>query len=199
MKLVNLHAAESGPQNHEDWTIHTGVGQTPFGRACIACSPRGISHLLFAPDPDEEASAWSRIRRDWPHARLVRQDDQAEQWLKVIFDPAQAQALGPLAVSGTPFQLNVWRALTRIPCGCTLSYRELAERIGKPQAARAVGAAIGSNPVAWLIPCHRVVRRDGSLGGYRWGVDRKRSLLAWEQSQIAGAPSPCSGPHPGQR
>lgn len=189
MKQASLHLAdpETAPPGGQGWTILTGCGPTPFGRACLARTPLGISHLAFAADQDEEAAVWARLQRDWPEARLQRDDRAAAQELGKIFSWPAGGAYA-LCVQGTVFQRRVWQALTEIPPGRTISYAALAAGLGMPRAARAVGAAVGRNPVAWLIPCHRVVWTGGGLGGYHWGVARKRAMLDWEARHDAARP-----------
>ena len=130
----------------------------------------------------------SSLREHWPNATLERNDSAARRQAKIIFN-ADAAPAAPLRafVRATPFKLRVWRALVRIPEGCVTSYRAMADAIGSPQAARAVGTACGSNSIAYLIPCHRVIRETGVVQGYRWGTDRKRALLAWESSRALAA------------
>ncbi|HRX90208.1 MAG TPA: methylated-DNA--[protein]-cysteine S-methyltransferase, partial [Steroidobacteraceae bacterium] len=159
-----------------DVTIRYGVTASPFGATLIAATERGVCHLAFVDSPGFAAT--QRLAQAWPGARLVRDDPNAAQMAHRIW-PRTAQAAPPLAlaVAGTNFQVQVWRALLALD-GMT-TYGELAARLGMPGAARAVGNAVGANPIAWIIPCHRVLRGDGSLGGYRWGIDRKRAVLVW--------------------
>ncbi|VGO17469.1 Bifunctional transcriptional activator/DNA repair enzyme Ada [Pontiella desulfatans] len=159
------------------WTIAAGYADTPFGNCLLAESPRGICHLSF-----EEPGAWSSLATHWPNAGFARDDDGATEWCKRIFMEGRRPL--PLFVKGTPFQLTVWQALLQIPEGQLISYGRLAERIGNPKASRAVGAAVGQNPIGFLIPCHRVIRETGAIGGYRWGTDRKRAIQAWERARV---------------
>ncbi len=168
------------------WTLTAGFGPTPFGDCLAAQGPRGICQLSFV-DSNRKA-AWDGLKRLWPGARRQRDDAAARRLLAAVFArPGRREAGGPLTawVKGTDFQLRVWRALLRIPPGRVASYGRLAASIGAPLAARAVGSAAGSNELAWLIPCHRVIRQTGAPGGYRWGAARKRAMLSWEAS--AGA------------
>lgn len=174
--------------------IRYGVGMTPFGQAMIGVTVRGVCHLRFVEDP---AAGLDALRAAWPAAQLQFAGDAAQALLDRIFVRVGASggvAAGrrtgcaspekplPLLLQGTNFQIKVWEALLAIPEGWATSYGELARHLGMPGAARAVGRAIGANPVAWLIPCHRVLRESGELGGYRWGLERKQALLAWEAS-----------------
>jgi AraC family transcriptional regulator of adaptative response/methylated-DNA-[protein]-cysteine methyltransferase len=156
--------------------LRAGSGDTPFGRAFLARSGRGIVELGFAgARPDAELLA--ELADAWPGARIVA-DPHAGDMLADIFRGGCEHVLH---LRGTNFQQQVWRALLAVPPGETTHYGELAAAVGRPGASRAVGNAVGANPVAWLIPCHRVLRRNGALGGYRWGVGRKRAMLAWER------------------
>jgi len=156
-----------------------GFTDTPFGRALIASSARGVAHLSFL-EPGEESPALAALSAQWPRATFIRQDSAASVLAGQIWDPRPGSpAALLLAVSGTNFQLKVWQALLEIGPQATTTYAQLAALIGVPGAARAVGNAVAANPVAWLIPCHNVLRQDGTLGGYHWGADRKRAMLAW--------------------
>ncbi|MEH3085241.1 MAG: methylated-DNA--[protein]-cysteine S-methyltransferase [Xylophilus ampelinus] len=165
--------------------IRFAVGECALGAILVAQSQSGVCAILFGDDPD----ALARDLQDrFPRAELVGGDAGFERLVARVVGFVEAPALGldlPLDVRGTAFQERVWQALRAIPPGATISYAELAERIGAPRAVRAVAGACGANPVAVAIPCHRVVRRDGTLCGYRWGVERKRELLRRE----AGAPA----------
>lgn len=156
--------------------LRAGAGDTPFGRAFLARSPRGIVELGF-PGSRSESEALADLTRAWPEARISHDPDAAETLAAIFRGTAGGQVL---EVRGTNFQHQVWRALLAVADGETTDYGRLAAAIGRPGASRAVGNAVGANPVAWLIPCHRVLRRNGELGGYRWGPGRKRAMLAWE-------------------
>ncbi|MCG8441242.1 MAG: bifunctional helix-turn-helix domain-containing protein/methylated-DNA--[protein]-cysteine S-methyltransferase [Caulobacterales bacterium] len=154
----------------------SGVAPTPFGTGVFLISPRGLSALAFA-DPGEEGEALADLQARFPAAVLHRDDEEAAAYAARIFTSGEPT---PLALYGTPWQRQIWRALIDIPPGDTTTYGELAARVRAPSAARAVGAAVGRNPVSWLIPCHRVIASDGRLTGYHWGVRRKRAMLAFE-------------------
>jgi len=154
-----------------------GRAPTPFGMGVFLIAPRGLSALAFA-DAGEEADAEADLMGRFPAADFRRDDAAARQMAAQLF-----QGRAALSLYGSPFQRQVWRALLAIPPGRTVSYADLAHAIGKPKASRAVGAAVGANPVSWLIPCHRVLSSDARLTGYHWGVDRKRSMLAYESIQ----------------
>lgn len=164
--------------------IRYGVHDTPFGPAMIAVTQRGVCGLHFLEDGRDPGAG---LRADWPAASL-REDRAATAALAGrIFDPLAAQRGKPLAllVKGSNFQLKVWRALLSLPFGALASYGGVARGIGAPAAARAVGSAISANPIAWLIPCHRVIRESGELSRYRWGAERKAAMLAWEAARSA--------------
>jgi len=168
--------------------LDCGFSDTPFGRALLASTTRGMAHLSFV-EPGRERAALAELTAQWPQAQLVRDDEAAAALAARIWDaPARAAAPLRLAVRGTNFQLKVWQALLETRASGPTSYQALAGAAGVAGGARAVGNALRSNPVAWLIPCHNVLLKDGSLGGYRWGADRKRAMLAW-QTLHAPAPS----------
>lgn len=157
-------------------SILYGFHQTPFGLALVGQTKRGVCHLSFL-ERAGRAAALAELRRRWPKAALKPAHRQTAR--------TAARAFGgrgrlPVVLSGTPFQLKVWEALLRIPPGRAASYGQVAAAVGRPKAVRAVGAAVGRNAVAFLIPCHRVLRGTGLLGGYRWGAGRKRAMLGWE-------------------
>ncbi len=156
-------------------TIRHGFAETPFGLAHVGVTERGICRFAFVSD---RAGAARELRRAWPEARLISDPAAAAKAARSAFGAGKRRV--PVVLRGTPFQLKVWEALLRIPSGRAASYGQVAAAVGAPSATRAVGTAIGANPVAFLIPCHRVLRGSGALGGYRWGTGRKRAILAWE-------------------
>lgn len=160
---------------------------TPLGRLLVATTSRGICSVTLG---DTDAELEQRLAHEFPKAARERVDAGREEWLDAViariaselgWSDAAAPELPPLDVAATAFQWRVWNALTRIPSGTTKSYGELAAELGVPKAARAIGNACGNNRLALIVPCHRIVREDGSLGGWRWGVERKRELLASER------------------
>jgi len=183
---VNLEAASPGEwkAGGAGWTVSFGFAESPFGKCLIAESPRGVCHLSFVETENEETAPVA-LRNDWPQAKLKRGDSAAARLAARIFarhaDSHSQPALRAF-VRGTPFQVRVWRALLQVEPGMLTSYGRLAGAIGKPAAARAVGAAVGQNPLAYLIPCHRVIRETGVIGDYHWGQIRKRAMIAWESS-----------------
>lgn len=173
-----------------DTDIRFAVGQCVLGAILVACSEAGVCAILLGDDPE----ALVRDLQDrFPRANLLGADPGFERYMAAVVGFVQAPALGldlPLDVRGTAFQQRVWQALCRIPAGQTASYTDIARAIGSPQAVRAVASACAANALAVAIPCHRVVRSDGGLSGYRWGVERKRALLAMEAAAEAGQPAP---------
>jgi AraC family transcriptional regulator of adaptative response/methylated-DNA-[protein]-cysteine methyltransferase len=181
---VNLEAASPGElkSGGAGWTILSGFADSPFGKCLIAESPRGICHLSFV---ETEKTSLSGLQQDWPQARLKRDDSAAAQLATRIFarpDDSQPQPALRAFVRGTPFQVRVWRALLQVQPGTLTSYGRLAQVMDQPDAARAVGSAVAKNPLAYLIPCHRVIRETGVIGDYHWGRIRKRAIIAWESS-----------------
>ena len=160
------------------WTLETGIAETPFGLCCAATGPRGLCHIAFV-ENDDRAAAAAAIRDQWPQW----DDSAAQRTASGIFQPAGNAAPLRAFLSGTPFQVRVWRALLQVPPGSVVSYGRLARAIGQPAASRAVGTAVGRNNLAYLIPCHRVIRDTGVIGHYRWSHDRKRAMLAWEAAR----------------
>lgn len=163
--------------------ISHGFAASPFGRIHAGFSPRGVVRLAFVDGSDARAVA--ELAAGWPNARLARDDAQAAKLARQVFVERSGKVV--IAATGTNFQVKVWQALLELGARGPTSYSEIARAIGKSGASRAVGQAVGANPVAWLIPCHRVLRRDGTLGGYRWGESRKRAMLAWEHAAAAAA------------
>ncbi|RYD89533.1 MAG: methylated-DNA--[protein]-cysteine S-methyltransferase, partial [Sphingomonadales bacterium] len=160
--------------------IRYGIGQSSLGRVLAAASDRGICAIMLG---DDDAELIGDLERRFPNADAIEADagfaETVAQVVAVVEEPARGLAL-PLDIRGTAFQRRVWQALQAIPAGETRSYGELAAVVGEPRAARAVAAACAANKIAVAVPCHRVVHRDGSISGYRWGVERKRALLAKE-------------------
>ncbi len=170
---------------------YTTLG-TPFGRVLVAATARGLCAVEIGDDDD---ALIADLRAAFPRATLSREDDGRDAWLAPALARIAAEIAGseapvpPIDVTGTAFQWRVWQALTRIPRGSTVSYAGLAAAIGAPNAARAVGSACGSNRLALVVPCHRVIREDGSLGGWRWGLARKRAVLEAERAAVGALPA----------
>ena len=166
-----------------DTEIRFAVGECSLGSILVAQSERGVCSIMMGDDPDALAR---ELQNQFPRAKLIGGDAQFEEVVAQVVGLVEAPGIGtdlPLDVRGTAFQQRVWQALREIPAGETVSYTELAKRIGAPQSVRAVAQACGANKLAVAIPCHRVVRNDGSLCGYRWGVERKRALLERETKE----------------
>ena len=165
-------------------TIRYGLHDTPFGKALIGVTERGICHLGFV--GNSEGDAVDALVADWQQARMIEDYKATAPLVEPIFDLSR-RGNTPLRLHlrGTNFQLKVWEALLRIPPGAVTSYEGLAEQAGRPGASRAVGAALGRNPIAVLIPCHRVIRKLGDFGNYRYGTIRKKALLGWEAAQFS--------------
>jgi len=164
----------------EGLQIGCGLHETPFGTALIAATERGICAVRFA--AGGLAEEMERLQEEWPGAELVADPEGTAALASQAFSPEPGATL-PLYVRGTNFQLQVWKALLNVPEGQVLSYEQLAARVERPRAVRAVASAVASNPVAYLIPCHRVIRKVGGFGEYRWGAARKRAMLAWESAR----------------
>jgi AraC family transcriptional regulator of adaptative response/methylated-DNA-[protein]-cysteine methyltransferase len=164
--------------------LRHGIAETPFGRVFAVVSPRGIVRLAFV-EPDTEARALDAERQAWPGARFAA-DERADQTIAAHLFSPRSRPGAPLSLAprGTNFQIKVWQALLAIPRGAVVSYAMIAHAVGAPRAARAIGGACAANPIAVLIPCHRVLHDTGALGGYAFGIERKRALLAWEAAGL---------------
>ena len=179
-------------------TLTYGFHASPFGEAIAVSSPRGLAGLGWVDDKDRPGraadtgksaggrdGALADMQRRWPKAHFVRDDAVAAAYVERAFDPAQWRADRPLRVIliGADFEIRVWETLLKIPIGRAATYGAVAGHIGKPKAARAVGAAVGRNPVSFVVPCHRVLGSSGVLTGYHWGLTRKQAILGWEAGQ----------------
>jgi len=167
-------------------TIHFGQAPTPFGPGLVGWTEQGVVmlHLLQTGDP----AAQEILAQRYPDSTLQRSDAQARTLLEQAFNQELSDPHAPklkLVLQGSPFQLKVWQGLQKIPLGHVRTYGELAEALGHPGAARAVGTALAANPLAYVVPCHRVIRATGETGQYRWGTERKAQMLAWETRQLA--------------
>lgn len=187
--FVNMEAMSPGEfrQAATGMPMRYGFGETPFGPALVVSTSRGICHLSFV-RPADRAVAVDTLRQAWPEARLEEDPEGSRVLLARVFSPQPAVDGGlTLWVSGTNFQIQVWRALLRIPFAGMLSYQQLAGLIGQPRAARAVGSAVARNRIAFLVPCHRVLRGSGDFGEYHWGTARKAAICGWEAAASDGA------------
>ena len=164
-------------------SINYSFSESPFGNIIVASTPKGICYMAFADDRDE---AFSSLQAQFPNAQFTQMVDQAQQNALFIFkkDWSQLSAI-KLHLKGTNFQLKVWEALLNIPLGGLSTYSSVAAAIQHPKASRAVGSAVGDNPVAFLIPCHRVIKSTGETGQYHWGATRKSAIIGWEAAQLS--------------
>ena len=162
--------------------IRYGFHDSPFGRALLMITDRGLCGLAFADDAAAEPEALRDMTERWPGADYAEDLEATRSYAGRIFDPGRWNPSEPLRVVliGTDFQIRVWEQLLEIPLGRLCTYSDLADRIGAPKASRAVGAAVGRNPVSFVVPCHRVIGKSGALTGYHWGLTRKRAMLGWE-------------------
>ena len=166
--------------------IRYGFHDSPFGRALLMITDRGLCGLAFADRQENEQAAFIDMAARWPFASFVEDADAVRPFADRIFDPSRWSPDQPLRVVliGTDFQVRVWEQLLEIPLGRLCTYSDLALRAGAPKASRAVGAAVGRNPVSFVVPCHRAVGKSGALTGYHWGLTRKRAMLGWEAARL---------------
>lgn len=183
--FIKLEAMSPGEyqQGGEGVKIRYGVHDTPFGKSLIATTVRGVCNLHFL-DTLEEQAVEKTIKSVWSNAQIIHDQQSTQDICHMIFYSKnfEKQKSLTLLVKGTNFQIQVWRALLRIPKGGLVTYQTIAKAIDRPTASRAVGNAVGKNPIAYLIPCHRVIRASGEVGNYRWGTERKGAILGWEAS-----------------
>src|SRR5271156_1667247 len=170
----------------EGLTVRFGFHPSPFGKALVMATERGLAGLAFA-DPGEEEASLADMKRRWPKASYVADAARTAPIAQRIFDPTQWRQDRPLRVVliGTDWEVRVWETLLKIPMGKVATYSGVAGKVCTPAAARAVGAAVGKNPVSFVVPCHRVVGKAGDLTGYHWGITRKRAMLGWEAGKVA--------------
>lgn len=164
--------------------IHYGIHESPFGHCLIACTERGLCAMHFWSDRLDKDPV-DTLRSAWPRAELEEAPSITQRFCDLAFPRKEAgkKCAVNLMVQGTNLQIKIWEALLRIPPGRAVTYRTVAESVGSPRAARAVGNAVAANSIAYLIPCHRVIRANGVVGNYRWGQERKRAMLGWEAAQ----------------
>ncbi|WP_082541013.1 bifunctional helix-turn-helix domain-containing protein/methylated-DNA--[protein]-cysteine S-methyltransferase [Pseudolabrys sp. Root1462] len=169
----------------ENLTMTYGYHPSPFGMALVMLAPRGLAGLAFA-DPGEERAALDDMKARWPRAKYIEDYAATAPTARRIFDSALWKEDQPLRVVliGTDFEVRVWEKLLSIPLGKIMTYSDLAARAGAPKAPRAVGAAVGKNPISFVVPCHRVIGKSGELTGYHWGITRKRAMLGWEAGMV---------------
>jgi AraC family transcriptional regulator of adaptative response/methylated-DNA-[protein]-cysteine methyltransferase len=166
-----------------------GFHASPFGEALLIATPRGLAGLAFVDEDKGQTpqQTLADMKRRWPKARFVEAPGRTAPFARLVFNPADWSQDRPvrLVLIGSDFEVRVWETLLKIPMGRAVSYGDIACHLGRPTAARAVGAAVGRNPVSFVVPCHRVLGRDGSLTGYHWGLTRKRALIGWEAGRVA--------------
>jgi AraC family transcriptional regulator of adaptative response/methylated-DNA-[protein]-cysteine methyltransferase len=165
--------------------LRYGFHPSPFGTAVVIASDRGLAGLAFS-DHGGEIPAFEDMARRWPAARFVEDDAGTAALAQRIFDSNTWRAEQPLRVVliGTDFEVRVWETLLRIPMGRAVSYSDIATRIERPKASRAVGAAVGKNPISFVVPCHRALGKSGALTGYHWGITRKQAMIGWEAGRV---------------
>jgi len=166
-------------------TLRYGFHASPFGTAIVIASDRGLAGLAFA-DPGQEQASFADMKRRWPSATYVEDHDGTSELAQRIFDTRLWRPDQPLRVVliGTDFEVRVWETLLKIPMGRAVCYSDIANKISNPKASRAVGAAVGRNPVSFVVPCHRALGKGGALTGYHWGITRKQAMLGWEAGQV---------------
>jgi AraC family transcriptional regulator of adaptative response/methylated-DNA-[protein]-cysteine methyltransferase len=165
--------------------LRYGFHPSPFGEALVMISPRGLAGLGFV-EGDRRDIALADMTRRWPNAHYQFDENATASFIGRIFDPAQWKAETPLRIVfiGTDFHIRVWETLLQVPFGGATTYGAIASSLGQPKAARAVGAAVGRNPLSFVVPCHRVLGKEGALTGYHWGITRKQAMLGWESGKI---------------
>lgn len=169
----------------EGLTITYGFHPSPFGESVLAITERGICNLLFISGGNREETL-QELKDTWPKATFKQDSTQTQPFMERIFNPVKHQQALPVILKGTNFQIKVWQALLKIPPGTVVSYEDIATQIGQPGAAQAVGMAAAHNPIGYVIPCHRVIRKMGVFGNYHWGTARKKAILGWEVAQKEG-------------
>jgi len=184
--FVTMEAVTPGEykQHGLGLTINYGFHPSPFGECLLALTGRGICGMAFVSHNNRQ-DPLNDLRRRWMNAEIHENPDQTSPWVERIFPAEEETESEPvrLYLNGTNFQIKVWEALLRIPYGNLVTYQEIATYLGEPNASRAVGHAIASNPISFIIPCHRVIRKMGVFGGYRWGTARKKAILGWEMAR----------------
>ncbi len=186
--FVAHEALTPGDYRRDDLRLCYGFHPSPFGEAIVVAAARGMAGLGFV-DKGDRARAIADMARRWPRARLIEDEGATLPYARRAFDPALWRPDAPLRVVmiGTDFELRVWETLLSVPMGRATTYSDIARKIGRPRAARAVGAAVGRNPVSFVVPCHRVLGRSGALTGYHWGLARKQAIIGWEAGRTAAA------------
>jgi AraC family transcriptional regulator, regulatory protein of adaptative response / methylated-DNA-[protein]-cysteine methyltransferase len=186
--MINVHAATPGEvkTGGAGVIVDYGIHESPFGDAFVATTSRGMCALSFI-SPEDPERALRELRKRWPNAQLRENVAGTRNAARAAFGNGASEI--SLFLKGTNFQIRVWEALMRVPAGHAVTYEAIAREIGQPSAMRAVGAAVGQNPIAYLIPCHRVLRKSGVFGDYHWGPMRKKAILGWESARFSTATS----------
>jgi AraC family transcriptional regulator of adaptative response/methylated-DNA-[protein]-cysteine methyltransferase len=189
--FVSHEAMTPGDYKRRGEGLEMGYGfhDSPFGEALLIVTGRGVAGLAFVDEDKAQTreGVLAEMKGRWPKARFVAAPEKTAPFARRIFNPATWSKDRPvrLVMIGTDFEVRVWESLLKIPMGRAVSYNDIARHLGQPTAARAVGSAVGRNPISFVVPCHRVLRGDGSLGGYHWGLTRKRALIGWETGRLA--------------
>ena len=166
--------------------IAWGFHPCPFGSALIMVTKRGLAGLAFADNKEQEQNILKDMQKRWPKALYVHDENVTQIWAQYIFNPKQWKDGNPLRLIliGSDFEIRIWETLLKIPAKKTVTYSDIARHIGQPKAARAVGSAVGRNPISFVVPCHRVIGKSGNLSGYHWGLTRKKAILGWENQTL---------------
>ena len=185
--FVTHEALTPGDYRRDDLTLSYGYHSSPFGEAIVVATPRGMAGLGFV-DGDRDA-ALADMKRRWPRAQLLEDAAATALFADRAFDPGLWRPETPLrlVMIGTDFEIRVWETLLAVPMGRATTYSDIARKLGRPKAARAVGAAVGRNPISFVVPCHRVLGRSGALTGYHWGLARKQAIIGWEAGRVGAA------------
>ena len=185
--FVTHEALTPGDYRRDDLVLAYGFHPSPFGEAIVVAAPRGMAGLGFV--DGDRAAALADMARRWPRARLAEDRQATAPYAARAFDPEHWAPDTPLrlVMIGTDFEVRVWETLLSVPMGRATTYSDIARKIGRPTAARAVGAAVGKNPISFVVPCHRVLGRSGALTGYHWGLARKQAIIGWEAGRVGVA------------
>jgi AraC family transcriptional regulator, regulatory protein of adaptative response / methylated-DNA-[protein]-cysteine methyltransferase len=189
--FVSHEAMTPGDYKRRGQGLEMGYGfhPSPFGVALLIVTERGVAGLAFLDEDKAQTreEVLAEMQGRWPKAHLVAAAERTAPFARQIFNPATWTRDRPvrLVMIGTDFEVRVWESLLKVPMGRAVSYYDIARHLGQPTASRAVGSAVGRNPISFVVPCHRVLRGDGSLGGYHWGLTRKRALIGWETGRLA--------------
>ena len=186
--FVTHEALTPGDYRRNDLVLRYGFHGSPFGEAIVVAALRGLVGVGFVDDGDRASALFDMTRR-WPRAQFVEDRGATAPYAARAFNPALWRPDRPLrlVMIGTDFEVRVWETLLNVPMGRATTYSDIARKLGKPKAARAVGAAVGKNPISFVVPCHRVLGRSGALTGYHWGLARKQAIIGWEAGRVGAA------------